>query len=135
MCKQQDFSSDERQNLGVHNPIHDHRKVLRDNLAAWMAHRNFTRQTLKAIYLDGPKKGKKISPRSIGNILSEKDTANSPAYDMIVAIAARLEIMPWQLLVPGRGPANPPCLAVTPAEAKLHREFERLRAELGNIPR
>jgi hypothetical protein len=133
--KQQDFSADGRQYSAMPVPITDHRKVLRENLTAWMKHYNVTRDTLNAVYLSGPKKGKKVSARSVGNILSADEGANSPSYDMIVAVCARLEIMPWQLLVPLRGPNNPPRIVATPKEMELYKKFERLRAELDSVSR
>lgn len=129
-CNRQDLSADARQDLPVPKPIEDHRAVLRDNLSAWMKHRGYTRDTLKAPYVQGPKAGKLVSPRSVGNMLSNDPDANSPSYDMIVAVCAKLGIMPWHLLVPGRGPADPPYLVATADERKLHRELERDYARL-----
>jgi len=120
-------------------PVFDHRALLRENLAAWMVERGKTSETLNARYIQGPKRGLLVSPRSIRNMLSKdppegapenEPLPNSPTYDMIVAVCAALEIMPWHLLVPERGPKEPPRLAATPREIELYAQFERLRAQL-----
>lgn len=130
ICKRQDLWADKRQHLAVPKLIEDHRALLRENLSAWMKDRGVTRKTLKAHYIQGPKAGKPVSERSVANMLSADPHANSPSYDMIVAVCAKLGIMPWHLLTPGRGPADPPRLVATEEERKLHRSLERDYAKL-----
>lgn len=112
------------------NHASDYRAALRDNIKALLKYRGLTRETLNATYLAGPKAGERVSPRSVGNMMSEDEGANGPSLDMVAAVAAKLGVLPWQLLVPGIDPANPPYLTLTDEERKLHREFERLRAQI-----
>lgn len=115
----------------------DPRRVLSDNLRAWMDYRKVSRHTLRATYLTGPKRGKPVSARSIGNMLSAHEGANSPSYDMIVAVCAKLDLATWQLVVPGRGPPDPPKLALTDQEIEQVTKLETLLTALerANIAR
>ena len=118
--------ADERQNLVVDK----YRAVFRANLKALLDHHGVTRLTVKAYYLDGPKRGKQVSSRAIGYMLSKDSAAPSPSLDMVAAVAAAYDLLPWQLLVPAFDPANPPMVRLTPEERKLYAEFQRLRTAL-----
>jgi hypothetical protein len=48
----------------------------------------------------------------------------------VAALAARLGVAPWQLLVPRLNPDDPPRLALTKHEVKLHKQFEQMRDAL-----
>lgn len=119
-----------RQDFAMRIRPDDYRGALRENLKALLKARKLTRETLNAPYLSGPKKGKIVSPRSVGNMMAEDESANGPSLDMVGAVAKKLGLLPWQLLVPGLDPNNPPHLILTDDERKLHREFERLRAQM-----
>lgn len=110
----------------------DYRAVLRVNLRAVFAVHGDTSATAsrKARYLDGPKRGRTISERSLRYFLEEGGP--SPSLDALAAIAGAYDLMPWQLLVPGLDPANPPYLALSDAERALYAEFRRLKAKLAD---
>jgi hypothetical protein len=91
-------------------------------------HHKVTTDTVKAIYLDGTKKGKQVSPRSVRNLLDPR--GNTAGMDIVAALAARLGVAPWQLLVPRLNPDDPPRLALTKHEVKLHKQFEQMRDAL-----
>ena len=112
----------------------DYAKTLQENLTAAMKKRQQTARTLAkvAVYLDGPKRGKRVSLRSIQYLTGE--APYSPTVDMLAAVAAALDLHPWQLLVKGMDPDNPPVLTLTESERKLYREFQRLRKELAALP-
>lgn len=99
-----------------------------------MKRRQQTPRTLAkvAVYLDGPKRGKRVSLRSIQYLTGE--APYSPTIDLLAAVAAALDLQPWQLLVKGMDPDNPPVLTLTESERKLYRDFQRLRKELAALP-
>lgn len=91
------------------------RTVLAQNLKALMRHGDLTQSAL------GKKAGVAVS--TIGRILVEK---HAPDIDTLHAIGYALNMTPWQLLVPGLDPTNPPILQnATPEEREL---YSRLRA-------
>jgi len=110
----------------------DYRAVLRTNLRAVFAVHGDTTATAsrKARYLDGPKRGRTISERSLRYFLEEGGP--SPSLDALAAIAGAYDLMPWQLLVPGLDPGNPPYLALSDAERALYADFRRLKAKLAD---
>lgn len=112
----------------------DYAETIHENLTAAMKKRRQTPRTLAkvAVYLDGPKKGKRVSLRSIQYLTGE--APYSPTIDLLSAVAAALDLQPWQLLVKGMDPDNPPVLTLTDSERKLYREFQRLRKELAALP-
>ena len=124
ICKRQDFSDDERQYLAVRVP-ENYRSVLGKNLKTLLDAKGLRSDTLKAVYLDGPKAGKPVSPRSIRNILN--GTGNAPGLDMLAAIASRLGLSVWQLLAPNLSAADLPRLALTADEKQMQKEFEQWR--------
>lgn len=88
------FPADERQNAAVD----DYRDVLKANLLAAMEARGVTPLTIKAHYLDGTKRGERLSPRSIRYYL-EKD-GPAPGLDAVAALASALGIEVHHLLTP-----------------------------------
>lgn len=114
-------------------PPVDYRRLLRANLRAALAHRGLTRNTLRAFYLAGPKKGERVSGRTVGNMQNASPEAPSPSLDVIAAVAHALGLEPWQLLVPGFDPQNPPLVRLTEDERKLYAEFHRLRQQLSDL--
>jgi hypothetical protein len=112
----------------------DYAKTIHENLTTAMNCRKQTPRTLAkvAVYLDGPKRGKRVSLRSIQYLVG--DAPYSPTIDLLSAVAAALDLHPWQLLVKGMDPNNPPVLTLTESERKLYREFQRLRKELAALP-
>jgi hypothetical protein len=126
-CKRQDLPADERQNIAM--PL-DYRAALRKNLKALLEAHKLTRLTLRATYLAGPKKGRLVSPRAIGYMLSADPAAPSPSLDVLAAVATAFDLQPWHLLVPGLDPNNPPVTQLTPEERKLYADYQRLRAQL-----
>lgn len=128
-CKRQEMPPGPRQTL---NMSLDYRAVLRTNLRAVFAVHGDTTATAsrKARYLDGPKRGRTISERSLRYFLEEGGP--SPSLDALAAIAGAYDLMPWQLLVPGLDPGNPPYLALSDAERALYADFRRLKAKLAD---
>jgi hypothetical protein len=112
----------------------DYATTIHENLINAMKRREQTPRTLAkvAVYLDGPKKGKRVSLRSIQYLVG--DAPFSPTIDLLAAVAAALDLHSWQLLVKGMDPDNPPVLTLTESERKLYREFQRLRKELAALP-
>ncbi len=130
-CNRQDSAAPIWHDSWVPN---DYAKTIHENLANAMKRREQTPRTLAkvAVYLDGPKKGKRVSLRSIQYLIG--DAPFSPTVDLLAAVAAALDLHPWQMLVRGMDPDNPPVLTLTESERKLYREFQRLRKELAALP-
>lgn len=108
----------------------DYRRVLAENVKALMAANSWRRHDIPAFYLSGSKRGKRVSSRTIGYI--RDGTGPSPSLDVVAAIAAASKppLMPWQLLVPGFDPRNPPHLVLTDDERALYAKFDELRNAL-----
>lgn len=108
----------------------DYRRVLAVNVRALLDHHQTTTTALakRAAYLDGPKRGRLVSERTVRYFL-EGDGPGA-GLDALAALAAVYDLMPWQLLVPGFDPANPPYIALSDAEKRLHAEFQRLRRQI-----
>lgn len=62
---------------------------------------------VQVIYVSGPKRGKRVSPRKLRDLLS---STNSPSLDIIAAIAAAEQLHAYQLLFPGFDPDDAPVL-------------------------
>ena len=62
------------------------------------------------------------------------DAPYSPSVDLLAAVAAALDLLPWQLLVKGMDPGNPPVLTLTDSERQLYAEFKVLREKLTPLP-
>lgn len=124
------FFGASRQDIAVQNDPKNYRRVLSENLQRCLdSNPKKTRDTLGAVYLDGPKKGKKVAPRTITNMIDR--TGPSPSLDVLAAVAHAFgEMMPWQLLVPGLDPNNPPIMRLTDDERKLYEEFQKLKDKL-----
>jgi transcriptional regulator with XRE-family HTH domain len=75
-----------------------------------------------------PKLGKRtgLGASAISRIRSGHNTT----IESLVKLADAFHLAPWQLLVHGMDPANPPVLLpVSPAEQKLYRRFKSLFTE------
>lgn len=69
-----------------------------------------------------PRVGKrsKIDQRTVGRILN---CENSPTLKQIDALAEAFGLLPWQLLVPGLDPENPPAVSLTQDERDLYQRL------------
>lgn len=108
----------------------DYRRILRTNLKAVLARAGDTTTSAarKALYLDGTKRGQRVSARSLRYFLDENGP--SPGVDALAAIAAAYDLMLWQLLVPDLDPENPPHLALSATERELYKHLAALREAL-----
>ncbi len=119
------FADDNRKTLltiGGQNYTVDipYRTLLANNVDALMRYCGKSPETLKAAYLDGTKKGKQVSPRSIRYLLAPEGP--SVGIDVLAAVALALKVQVYHLLVPELDPAtNPP----TPSERWIEAEVER----------
>lgn len=71
---------------------------------------------------------KQLEPRNIHRIIAG---TQSPTLDLLGAIGAAVEMDPWQLLVPGVDPSNPPVVTMTKAEREFYR---KVREEFRTLP-
>ena len=70
----------------------------------------------------------KIDPKTVTRILAAKHAAN---IDTIAALAGVFHLLPWQLLVPGMDPADPPVTQLSRTEADLYRALQRAASDFG----
>ena len=68
-----------------------------------------------------------IDQRTVGRILNEE---HSPQLKQIEAIASAFGLLPWQLLIPGLDPKNPPVCELTKVEKELYDKLRRLVTQL-----
>lgn len=74
-------------------------------------------------------KAAKVGQASVNRIL---DTEKDVRLSTIERIAKIYDLEPWQLLVAGMNPANPPVLApLSPAERKLYESLRAAMKEAG----
>jgi transcriptional regulator with XRE-family HTH domain len=73
----------------------------------------------------------KVDGKTVGRILAQQ---NSPTLESLQAIAAVFDLLPWQLLVPGLDPADPPFTRLTKAEAMVYERAKRIATDLGSLP-
>jgi hypothetical protein len=108
----------------------DYRRVLAGNVRALMEANNWRRDSIPAYYVSGPKRGSRVSGRTIGYILD--GTGPSATLDVIAAIAyaCKPPLMVWQLFVPNFDPRNPPYLVLTDDERALYAKLQELRDAL-----
>lgn len=127
--KRQHLAADGRYVVGVY----DYRRVLSDNLAALLQERGQTAGTIKAYYLSGPRKGKRISERMIRYILALPQAGStpppSPALDVLAGIAQALGVPVHLLLLPGLDPVRPPVIW-SEAQVRDAQEVARAYARL-----
>ena len=73
--------------------------------------------------------GKKcgIDQRTVGRILNEE---HSPQLKQIEAIASAFGLSPWQILIPGLDPKNPPVCELTRVEKELYDKLRKLVTKL-----
>lgn len=93
----------------------DPRTVLWANVSALMRER-YGKENLTQLATDA-----KVGPGTASRLKAMDTFAQ---LDTIEKIAAAFGLQPWQLLVPGLEPGNPPVLRdASPAERKLYRKF------------
>lgn len=111
-CKRQHSAAIPRHSEGVFNP--NYRQIVAKNLAILLAARALSPATVKAYYLEGPRKGKRVSERMIRYILAlprpRGTPPPSPALDVLAAIAEVLSVPVHLLLLPGLDPVRPPVI-------------------------
>ncbi len=127
----QNNAPDGRHNRGVALPF-NYRRVLRENLRALLHKQGLTAATLKAKYLDGPKKGAVVSARSVGYMLSKSLDSPGPTFDTIAAVAAKLGVQAHELLDPALDVTRPPAPRSKEAEAQL-RHVIRVAGGVRNL--
>lgn len=107
------------------------RAVLRTNLKALMA---------KALREGNPDLGRQIrlgkkarvGQATIGRILS--DEGEDSGVETVAKLAGAFGLEPWQLMVPGMDPGNPPVLQpVTKAEKELYRRLKEAADEISKL--
>jgi transcriptional regulator with XRE-family HTH domain len=74
-------------------------------------------------HLATPEELEEASGVSRSNIYRYLAQDNYPALDKIERIARAFRLQPWQLLVPGLDPTNPPVVFVTEAERQLYESI------------
>jgi transcriptional regulator with XRE-family HTH domain len=62
--------------------------------------------------------------RTVGRILAQEQSAT---VDMLEVLAKPFSLDPWQLLIPGLDPHNPPVFVISEAERAFYRKLEELR--------
>lgn len=72
----------------------------------------------------------KIDPKTVTRILAAQHAAN---IDTIAALAGVFHLLPWQLLVPGMDPADPPVAQLSRTEAALYGTLRRAASDLGKL--
>ncbi len=72
----------------------------------------------------------KIDPKTVTRILAAQ---HAPNIDTIAALAAVFHLLPWQLLVPGMDPADPPVTQLSRTEAALYRTLQRAASDFGKL--
>lgn len=71
----------------------------------------------------------------LGTATRIKQRQTSVGLDILAKIAERFDLQPWQLLVPGFDPDNPPTLVpVTAAERQLYERLSAALKEFKSIP-
>lgn len=102
----------------------DYRQLLAANLTALMAVHGLSAKQLgtKATYLDGPKKGKPISERTVRNVMHNYAGSSALGLHGLGALAAYFGIEVYHLLVPGLDPLTQPMLR---SESWMENEVER----------
>jgi hypothetical protein len=97
-----------------------YRTVLATNLDALLRFHQTSAERLKATYVDGTKKGKRVAPRTIRNALRTDTPA--PGIDALAALAAALGVQVYHLLVPTLDPwSHPPMQSEGWIEAEVSR--------------
>lgn len=101
------------------------RETLAENLSALMAARPSLDTFKKIVAAGGP---------SNGTLDRIRRMESGCSVDQLDALARVFELDPWQLLVPGLAPNNPPIVrGVTEAEQRLWRKVDGLVRELGEL--
>lgn len=134
------FHSEPMQNVAMGI---DYTKNFRRNLQSLLKSSGYNAQTLKAVHLDGRKKGDYVASRTIAYYVSDSESmrAPSPSLDILAAIAARFNLLPYHLLLPDLDPQVLPVQgterwiedealrrAKTIARGMVHIDKERLHA-------
>jgi hypothetical protein len=127
----QEITPDERHPYFVED---NYRKVLRENLAVLMRAGGWSvKRPPPAYYLDGPKRGRKVSARTIQYMMAEDGP--SPTLDVVAAVAVALNLHPWCLLVPNLPRWDRPVVMdEATVEAEVSRRVtERMQALQGQL--
>ena len=100
------------------------RAVLAENLRALM-------QT-HSPPLSGRELGKaaNVDPKTVTRILAQQHAAN---IDTLASLAAVFHLLPWQLLVPGMDPHDPPVTQLSRTETMLYRNLQRAASDFGKL--
>lgn len=77
----------------------------------------------------------KIAARSKGEISKSsvqrwRTKESKPTLDNVASLARAMGVLPWQLLVPGVDPKNPPHISIVAEERELYARLERAKAIL-----
>lgn len=88
-------------------------KVLAENLARLMSHYPSLSSEAKIA------KSGKLSQRTVNRARNGRQVK----LESLKGLADAFEMAPWQLLVPGLDPANPPILALTDEEKALYKRL------------
>lgn len=100
----------------------DPRRVLWQNVRALMQKR-YGKENLTQFAKDTG-----VGPGTASRLKAQETYAQ---LDTIEQIAAEFDLLPWQLLVPGMEPENPPVLRdASPEERKLYRRFMAVKKVL-----
>src|SRR5580765_6752142 len=111
-----------------------HRSIFRSNVLAAFAHKGVTNRTVKAYYQGGNKHGQRIQARTLRNWL-EEDGEFSPTLDGLAGLAAALEVLPWQLLLPNFKPGRTAHTDIDAERAILTEERRRLQQQRKSLKR
>lgn len=99
-------------------------RLFRDNLKRLMAaHPDLSSQSALA-------RACKVGQSSIGRIVND---AQSPTLDMVARIAEAFDLEPWQMLIDGLDPRNPPITkAIDERQQHLFARFRQAAEELAH---
>ena len=71
-----------------------------------------------------------IDQKTVSRMLN---CANSPTLGALAAVAEVFGLLPWQLLVPGLDPKDPPFLKLTKSEAEMYGRLQRAISDFGDL--
>lgn len=95
----------------------DPKEVLWDNLKALMAY-HYGKENLTRLAKDS-----KCGPGTASRI---KARNTSVGIEVLGKVSKIFDLQPWQLLIPGLDPANPPVISLTEQERRLYDRLKRL---------
>jgi len=71
-----------------------------------------------------------IDPKTVTRILAQQ---HAPSIDTVAALAGYFHLLPWQLLVPGMDPADPPVTQLSRAESALYLKLRKVASDFGKL--